>query len=217
MGIEQTIKREPCKGRKKRNSNFFRPSGALDSLLARFPMTCVTGYILRPFQGLRLLLAMLALFPAQVFIDGLFVAFGCAGSSAGVARLALAAAAAPLRAGLAPAIFLLVAFFFRHYVAPLSYALAARPEGCPSVLTTSPTSITCLKRRRSSSICWSGFSPKRRATAAPSAPPGGSYLSVTRTVVPRSPAAGSKRTLPALSTSAPSSERQAINSFSFSL
>src|SRR5918911_886096 len=67
-----------------------------------------------------------------------------------------------------------------------------RPEGCPSVVAISPVSINCLKRRRSSSICCSGFSPKRRATRAPSLPPGGSYLRMTRTTVPRPPAGGSK-------------------------
>src|ERR1051325_1738019 len=57
MGIEQTIKREPRKGRKKFNLSFFRPSGALDSLPARFPMTCVMGYIpLAPFRGLLLVI-----------------------------------------------------------------------------------------------------------------------------------------------------------------
>jgi hypothetical protein len=55
------------------------------------------------------------------------------------------------------------------------------------------------------------------AIVAPTMPPGGSYSSETLTSVPRPAAPSLKRTEPALSTSAFSSERHAINSFGLSL
>src|SRR5919202_1139274 len=51
-------------------------------------------------------------------------------------------------------------------------ARAFLPYGAPSERTTSPVSKTCLSRRRSSSNCWFGSSPKYFATALPRAPPG---------------------------------------------
>ena len=62
-----------------------------------------------------------------------------------------------------------------------------------------------------------GSSPNNFAKRNPSEPPGGLYCSETFTSVPEPSAAGVKCTDPALSTSAPSSDRQPINLFSISL
>ena len=51
-----------------------------------------------------------------------------------------------------------------NQVAPLR-----RPADWPSVVTRSPVSITCLKRRRSLAISASGSFPSNFATAAPAA------------------------------------------------
>src|SRR4029453_334746 len=48
------------------------------------------------------------------------------------------------------------------------------PPRLPSERTTSPVSITCLKRRRSSRTCCCGSSPNHFATVAPAVPPGAS-------------------------------------------
>src|SRR4029450_2154893 len=61
-------------------------------------------------------------------------------------------------------------------------SLRARlPHGAPSERTPSPVSSTCLSRRRSSSSCWCGSSPKYLATALPTGPPGMSYPRTTST------------------------------------
>src|ERR1051325_8671091 len=90
------------------------------------------------------------------------------------------------------------------------------PLGCPSVVGTSPASISCLRRRRSSCTCWLGSSPKSLAITAANFPPGGAYVSDTRMVVPRPPGLGSNCTVPACRMSASSSERHAMSSFGFS-
>src|SRR5439155_9251368 len=79
---------------------------------------------------------------------------------------------------------------------------------CPRLVATSPDSIACLKWPRSSRISCSGALPKSLAMPAPTLPAGGSYLSSTRTSVPRPPASLRKCTEPAVSTSPPGSERQ---------
>src|SRR5690606_5020282 len=48
-----------------------------------------------------------------------------------------------------------------------------RPAGCPNVVATSPVSMSCLRRRRSSLICSFGSSPKSLASCTPSLPAGG--------------------------------------------
>ena len=94
-------------------------------------------------------------------------------------------------------------------------ALARRdPSRLPSERTTSPVSITCLKRRRSSCTCCSGSSPNSLATARAER--------AARRVVAQLDAdlgaASAGRRLEArpsrrCRTSAPGSERQAISSF----
>src|SRR5262249_19408896 len=86
----------------------------------------------------------------------------------------------------------------------------ARQDGWPTVVGISPASMSCLRRGRAARICCSGADWRKGATAAPTLPAGGSYLSTTRTTVPRSPGAGSKWTEPAVSPSEPASDRQAI-------
>src|SRR5262249_23002171 len=74
-----------------------------------------------------------------------------------------------------------------------------------------PCSIEVLNEARSASIVWPASLPKSAARAWPSSPPGGSYWSVTRTML-APPAVGSKRTEPAWVTSDFATERQAISS-----
>src|SRR5690349_5988984 len=86
-----------------------------------------------------------------------------------------------------------------HRLAALSYfreTLSARPAGCPSVVNTSPVSMTCLKRLKSILIDCGGSSPNQAATAEPNVPAGGAYRISTVIIVPRLPGAGSKRTTP---------------------
>jgi len=53
-----------------------------------------------------------------------------------------------------------------------SWLEARAPAGLPSDRTISPTSMSCLNRRRSSAICWPGSSPRSFATATAAGPPG---------------------------------------------
>src|SRR3954454_11933898 len=85
---------------------------------------------------------------------------------------------------------------------------ARLPHGAPSDRTTCPVSMTCLIRRRASSRCWDGSSPKYLASAFPRPPPGASYVKVTCTSVLVPSGACTKLTSPELATSAPSVERQ---------
>src|SRR5439155_394648 len=93
---------------------------------------------------------------------------------------------------------------------------AAPPRGCPFVVGTSPVSRSALNRRRSSRIVCAGSSPNSHATAAPILPAGGSYCMRTWTSVSSCPV-GLNRTEPALTTSAPWSVRQPIDSLITSL
>jgi hypothetical protein len=62
------------------------------------------------------------------------------------------------------------ASYYQTIVRHLSYA---RPAMGRAPAITSPDSITCLKRRRSSATCFEGSSPSSFATAAPIFPAGG--------------------------------------------
>ena len=88
--------------------------------------------------------------------------------------------------------------------------------GWPAVLGITPASRRIFNRFRSLWICCDGSLPNNFANRAPTAPPGGSYWSSTRTSVPRPPAASRKVTDPAFGTSDPSSERHPISAFSSS-
>src|SRR5262249_31346931 len=81
----------------------------------------------------------------------------------------------------------------------------------PSMVGTSPASISCLKRRRSSRRVNSGSLPRMLARALPTAPAGGLYSITAVTMVPRSPGAGRNCTEPMCSMSEPSSERHTIH------
>src|SRR5678815_3631283 len=50
---------------------------------------------------------------------------------------------------------------------------SAIPEDWPSIVATSPVSISCLKRLRSSLIALSILLPNNSVTVAPTTPPGG--------------------------------------------
>src|SRR5205085_5745653 len=91
--------------------------------------------------------------------------------------------------------------------------LSVPAHGLHDALAISPVSSSCFSVRRSACTSCPASRPKSLATAAPSLPPGGSYRSRTLTCVPRPPVEGVKWTEPALSTSAPSTERQPIMLF----
>jgi hypothetical protein len=63
------------------------------------------------------------------------------------------------------------ASYYQTIVRHLSYA---RPAMGRAPAMTSPESITCLNRRRSSATCFEGSSPSSFATTAPTFPAGGS-------------------------------------------